>query len=47
MEICNRELINAQRDLVEKQLEFERELRYQVAKEAREHKSVVQKKVSK
>lgn len=33
MEICNKELVSVQADLVKKQEDFERELRYRVAKE--------------
>ena len=41
MEICNRELVDVQMALVKKQMEFERELRYRVAKEAAYYKSVM------
>ena len=41
MEICNRELVDVQADLVKKQEDFERELRYRVAKEAAYYKSVM------
>ena len=38
MEICNKELVNVQADLVKKQEDFERELRYRVAREVSEYK---------
>ena len=40
MEICNKELVNVQADLVKKQKDFERELRYRVAKEVSEYKAM-------
>lgn len=40
MEICNKELVSVQADLVKKQEDFERELRYRVAKEVSEYKAM-------
>ena len=40
MEICNRELVKVQAALVKKQEDFERELRYRVAKEVIEYKAI-------
>ena len=43
MEICNKELLTAQSDLVKEYQEFQRELQQRVSKEALEYKKLLSK----